>query len=109
MIQAQYKLLLVNLETGAQTDFAERLDSQAMQQPMPPTRAVYFAGWSPDMREAEVAFDGRCPPHHQQGGYLVTDMYIERENSPIAAASALTNTQKWTTAGSVVAMHTSSS
>lgn len=62
MIQDQYKLLLVNLETGAQTDFAERLDSQAMQQPMPPTRAVYFARWSADMREAEVAFDGRCPP-----------------------------------------------
>ena len=69
MIQGQYKLLLVNLETGAQTDFAERLDSQAMQQPMPPTRAVYFAGWSPDMREAEVAFDGRCPPHHQPGAF----------------------------------------
>lgn len=74
MIQDQYKLLLVDLETGEHADFAERLDAQATQQPMPPTRAVYFAGWSEDMREAVVLLytdaDARPPVTH-----FVTDIY----------------------------------
>ena len=74
IIQDQYKLLLVDLETGAHTDFAERLDAQALQQPMPPTRFVQFAGWSPDLHKAAVLLfndaDSNPPVRH-----FVADLY----------------------------------
>ena len=73
-IQDQYKLLLVDLETGEHTDFAERLDAQSKQQPMPPTRTVHFAGWSPDTREAAVLLSTEADPRPPVT-HFVTDVY----------------------------------
>jgi hypothetical protein len=54
VIQEEYRLLLVDLQTGGHTDLAQRLDAQASQHPQPPRRQAHFVGWSPDMREAAV-------------------------------------------------------
>lgn len=74
MIQDQYKLLLVDLDTGEHADFAERLGAQAVQQPMPPTRAVYFAGWSPDMRQAAILLFTDADPNPPVTHFVV-DVY----------------------------------
>ena len=74
IIQEQYRLLLIDLQTGEHTDMAERLDAQESQQPQPARRQVYFVGWSPDMGEAAVLLstnvDTRPPDIHFR-----TDLY----------------------------------
>ena len=74
IIQEQYKLLLIDLQTGEHTDIADRLDTQESQQPQPARRQVHFVGWSPDMGEAAVLLstnvDTRPPDIHFR-----TDLY----------------------------------
>ena len=74
MIQDQYKLLFVNLQSGEHTDLAQRMDAHASQQPQPPTREVYFLGWSPDMSEAAVLLSTDTDKH-PPNIHVLDDLY----------------------------------
>jgi len=74
IIQDQYKLLWVNLLTGEHSDLAERMHAQTSQEPQPPTRQVYFLGWSPDMSEAAVLLSTSLDDHPPEIHFL-DDLY----------------------------------
>ena len=74
IIQEEYKLLLIDLQTGEHTDMAERLDAQASQQPQPARRQVYFVGWSPDLGEAAVLLSTNVD-HRPPDIHFRTDLY----------------------------------
>lgn len=72
VIQEEYKLLLVDLQTGEHTDLAVRLGAQTPQQR--PRRQVRFVGWSPDMREAAVLLSTNVDDHPPEIRFR-TDLY----------------------------------